>query len=132
MEWSGHRSIESVRSYRRTSDERRHALSDILNGDRKTARVDLSGASSNSARDPSTPPPTAPAPHHPRQLIAQRTSLSTAHQLHQVARSLYLSHMWHSTKNTSAHAPKIESGKFAHHGVKQLLRVAVTKLASLP
>ena len=60
MERSGHRSIEGVRSYKRTSDEQRRALSDILNGVRKTAPVDL--ASPNSARDPSALPPTAPAP----------------------------------------------------------------------
>lgn len=37
MERTGHRSLEGVRSYKRTSDEQREALSDILN--RKVPRV---------------------------------------------------------------------------------------------
>ena len=39
MERSRHWSVEEVRSYKRTSDEKRRALSDILNGVRKTART---------------------------------------------------------------------------------------------
>ena len=41
MERSGHHSTEGVRSYKRTSDEQRRALSDIFNGTRKTARTTI-------------------------------------------------------------------------------------------
>ena len=40
MERTGHRSIEGVRSYKRTSDQQREVLSDILNQGQKKARVD--------------------------------------------------------------------------------------------
>ena len=39
MERTGHRSLEGVRSYKRTSDVQREALSDILNGTKK-AKMD--------------------------------------------------------------------------------------------
>ena len=39
MERSGHRSVEGVRNYKRTSDEQRRALSDILNRAPKTPRT---------------------------------------------------------------------------------------------
>ena len=35
MERTGHRSIEGVRSYKRTSDSQQEALSDILNGPKR-------------------------------------------------------------------------------------------------
>ncbi len=40
MERTGHRSLEGVRSYKRTSDAQREALSDILNGGTKKAKLD--------------------------------------------------------------------------------------------
>jgi len=40
MERTGHRSLEGVRSYKRTSDTQREALSDILNCRSKRCRVD--------------------------------------------------------------------------------------------
>ena len=52
IERSGHRSTEGVRSYKRTSDEQRCALSDMLNSVRKTARTTI---------DPSPDP--APSTH---------------------------------------------------------------------
>ena len=52
MERTGHRSLTGVRSYKRTSDEQREALSDILNGGRKVARTEqqptISATSSSS------------------------------------------------------------------------------------
>jgi integrase len=39
MERTGHRSLEGVRSYKRTCDEQRIALSDILNGKKKHIRI---------------------------------------------------------------------------------------------
>ena len=53
MERTGHRSLTGVRSYKRTSDEQREALSDILNGRRKVARTEqnpsISATSSSSS-----------------------------------------------------------------------------------
>ena len=40
MEQTGHRSIEGMCSYKRTSDEQRMTLSDILNGSRKVPRME--------------------------------------------------------------------------------------------
>ena len=52
MERTGHRSLEGVRSYKRTSDEQREALSDILN---RTKKAKVDGTSSSSLA------PTVPA-----------------------------------------------------------------------
>ena len=50
MERTGHRSLDGVRSYKRTTDTQREALSDILN--RKTPRLE----------QPNTPTPTSVSP----------------------------------------------------------------------
>ena len=54
MERTGHRSVEGVRCYKRTSDAQREALSDILNGAKKT-KVD--GTTSVSQLAPTVPTP---------------------------------------------------------------------------
>ena len=51
MERTGHRSIEGVRSYKRTSEGQREALSDVLN--RKAPRI---GDTSNTVPSPGTFP----------------------------------------------------------------------------
>ena len=56
MERSGHRSIERAQSYKRTSDEQRQALSDILNGVRKTLQT--------TEPPPDRPRPAAIPQHH--------------------------------------------------------------------
>ena len=64
MERSGHRSVEGVRSYKRTSDDQRRALSDILNRAPKTART----------TDPlPAPPTTTPLPLPPRSITTERS-----------------------------------------------------------
>ena len=56
MERTGHRSIDGVRSYKRTSEDQREALSDILN--RKTPRVDTQSTLSPSSSTVPAPIPT--------------------------------------------------------------------------
>ena len=48
MERTGHRSVAGVRSYKRTSDQQREALSDILNG-RKEPRIEQTHTISSSS-----------------------------------------------------------------------------------
>ena len=72
MERTGHRSIEGVRSYKRSSDQQREALSDILNRGQKTAQVDSPNLLSSSdgvvtlpSVPISAPPVPVPAPPAP-------------------------------------------------------------------
>ena len=76
MERTGHRSLEGVRSYKRSSDEQREALSDILNC--KVARMDhtqrsssipLQSPSTSTTGQPTTPqdPEVAVVAHSPGQ-----------------------------------------------------------------
>lgn len=99
MERSGHRSIEGVRSYKRTSDKQREALSDILSKVGKKARVEscVSAPTLSTTPDPTSLPlvqtpalpatdvstTTVPAPHSNSQII--NTATQHKQQLHGVS-----------------------------------------------
>ncbi len=60
MERTGHRSLEGVRTYKRTSSEQREALSDILN--RKHPRIDKTSTSEGDSRPQQSAVPDIVAP----------------------------------------------------------------------
>ena len=66
MERTGHRSIEGVRGYKRTSDEQCMALSDILNGSRKVPRMESKMESvAPECQRPASTDVTGTVPSHP-------------------------------------------------------------------
>ena len=54
MERTGHRSLTGVRSYKRTSDEQREALSDIMNCATKVARREPAVCTASTSNDDET------------------------------------------------------------------------------
>ena len=56
MERTGHRSVEGVRSYKRTSDQQSEALSDILNCSKKVCVRSIEGESNGTSRPMASTP----------------------------------------------------------------------------
>ena len=73
MERTGHRSVEGVQSYKRTSDTQREALSDILNI-RKVARVADNTYQHTAHQQPERHPPTAAPPSFVQAMAATQHS----------------------------------------------------------
>ena len=73
MERTGHRSVEGVRSYKRTSDTQREALSDILNI-RKVARVADNTYQHTAHQQPEQHPPAAAPPSFVQAMAATQHS----------------------------------------------------------
>lgn len=77
MERTGHRSLEGVRSYKRTSDNQREALSDILNSGTKKSKLSLSPqAAIASSSHVHVEPSTDVCQHKPVQFTMQNTHSS--------------------------------------------------------
>ena len=93
MERTGHRSLEGVRSYKRTSDQQREALSDILNRPKRPRTHSV-----ESALQP--PPPES---------LAQ-TYISSETQTHQLLRGLSLPNATFNNCNINFFIGTAESG----------------------
>ena len=78
MERTGHRSLKGVRSYKRTSDNQREALSDILNSGAKKSKLSLCPQPATSSY---TEPSTDICQHKPVQFTMQNTQCHSSQSL---------------------------------------------------
>ena len=87
MERTGHRSVEGVRSYKRTSSEQQKNVSDILQG--KKPRTDLIPVHSTELSAPSMPPP--PLTMFPSSQMMSTSNINAPHNTSDHAGVFYMS-----------------------------------------